>query len=235
MGNLPVPEWKITPHGAFGFVRTGPDQGSSGAGTYPSTHYGVDLVGHEGDPVAAPEDGTIVAVMANAPGDDVQPWRGYGPALVMLKGASGRFHLLAHLDPADVKRRWGVFADRDEVDPAKDVATSAKFVNVIVARETNHGTSDNKSAGSQEAPTVTAGQTVGVIGTAGHVHWEVRKSKLGQGYNPATWADTFVWHHKPPAEASDDVAAALKPEDSLVLVVLAIVALTFWPKGRNRK
>lgn len=220
MGVLPAP-WKVTPHGAFGYVRTSAADGSAGAGGYPSTHYGVDLAGQEGDQVRAPEDGELIAVMANLPGKDVRPWTGYGPGLVVIKGASGRYHLLAHLDEADLRARFPIWSDASEVDPAKDIRAQVGQTNLVALR-----------GGSQSVPTVTAGQVVGIIGDARHVHWEVRKSKLGQGYNPATWANTFVWHHNPPAEAQAAVDA-IKPEESLVLVVAAIVALALWPKGKR--
>ena len=223
MGFLPLPEWKVTPHGAFGYVRHDASEGSAGAGGYPSTHYGVDLAGDIGDPVRAPEAGELVAVMANLSGKDVQPWRGYGPGLVVLKGDSGRWHLLAHLDAADLKARFPVWSDASKVDPAKDIRAQAGNTDVVIAR-----------GGDKSVPRVDAGDVVGLVGTARHVHWEVRKNKLSSGYNPAVWARTFVWHGDPPADAQASLDAAMKPEDSLVIVALAIVVLTFWP-GRKRK
>ena len=44
----------------------------------------------------APEAGVIV----QAADGSAAPWRGYGPWLIVIRGASGKFHLIAHLDPA---------------------------------------------------------------------------------------------------------------------------------------
>jgi murein DD-endopeptidase MepM/ murein hydrolase activator NlpD len=62
-------------------------------------HAGIDLAGPPGARVVAPVAGEVVLA-----GRDVdQPriggwkWNGYGPGLVMIKGADGYFHLLSHL------------------------------------------------------------------------------------------------------------------------------------------
>lgn len=57
-------------------------------------HAGVDVHGAPGTAVRAPEAGTIEAagMLPARP-----PWTDYAPA-VMLRGASGRWHLLAHLN-----------------------------------------------------------------------------------------------------------------------------------------
>lgn len=84
-------------------------------------HYGTDLAGKDGDPVSAPERMSIVAISVapdpsiadntnfesclGLPGGLVclardrkwAPWTGYGPGIVVGQGASGKFHLLAHL------------------------------------------------------------------------------------------------------------------------------------------
>lgn len=56
-------------------------------------HAGVDLGGRPGTPVLAPEAG-VVEDVGTLPAR--APWTGYAPAVV-LRGASGRWHLLAHL------------------------------------------------------------------------------------------------------------------------------------------
>jgi murein DD-endopeptidase MepM/ murein hydrolase activator NlpD len=89
---LPV---KVTPHGAFRQVRRGPADGACGTKGYPCIHPGVDLYGPAGTEVFAPEDGVVVAV-ANG---SSSPWKGYGPWLIVIRGASGVYHLLAHLSP----------------------------------------------------------------------------------------------------------------------------------------
>lgn len=51
----------------------------------------------QGTVVKAPESGVVVA----AADGSQPPWSGYGPWLAVIKGdASGKHHLLAHLDPA---------------------------------------------------------------------------------------------------------------------------------------
>lgn len=62
-------------------------------------HAGVDLASREGDPVLAPEDGTVVLVLPDA--DAVQGWRGYGPGVVVVQGKHSRaFHALTHIIPS---------------------------------------------------------------------------------------------------------------------------------------
>jgi murein DD-endopeptidase MepM/ murein hydrolase activator NlpD len=56
-------------------------------------HAGVDVAGVAGTPVLAPEAGVVeeVGTLPMRP-----PWTGYAPA-VLMRGDSGRYHLLAHL------------------------------------------------------------------------------------------------------------------------------------------
>lgn len=67
------------------------------------THAGVDLGGAVGTPVLAPELAEVLEVgeLPMRP-----PWTGYAPA-VLLRGASGRFHLLAHLSGGPLLVRPG--------------------------------------------------------------------------------------------------------------------------------
>lgn len=67
-------------------------------------HAGVDLGAPPGSPVLAPEAGEVIAAARSTPAPPGAaawpanaPWRGYGPAVVYLRGESGRFHLLSHL------------------------------------------------------------------------------------------------------------------------------------------
>lgn len=84
-------------NGAFGAIRRSPAQGSCGVHGYPCAHPGTDVNGPSGTPVRAPENGIIVA----AADGSAAPFGGYGPWLVVLRGlATGKFHLLGHLDPA---------------------------------------------------------------------------------------------------------------------------------------
>ena len=67
-------------------------------------HAGVDLASPPGTLVRAPEAG-VVAVVGFAdslPPTDGWRWRGYGPEIVLLRGDSGRWHLLSHLRNARV-------------------------------------------------------------------------------------------------------------------------------------
>jgi murein DD-endopeptidase MepM/ murein hydrolase activator NlpD len=57
----------------------------------------VDVAGTAGTSVVAPESGTVVAVGSGA----AAPFVGYGPWFIIIQGDdSGKFHLLAHLEPA---------------------------------------------------------------------------------------------------------------------------------------
>lgn len=68
-------------------------------------HAGVDLAARPGTPVLSPEAGRVVLVELNA---DASPaWKGYGPALVIIEGASGVFHRLTHLAASGVVVRPG--------------------------------------------------------------------------------------------------------------------------------
>ncbi len=72
-------------------------------------HAGIDLWGPVGREVHAPEAGEVVVVAsANVPSDPVhrsepRGWAGYGPELVVMRGDSGAFHLLAHLGTVAVR------------------------------------------------------------------------------------------------------------------------------------
>lgn len=88
-------------NGAYKAVRANSAQGSCGVHGYPCQHPGTDVNGPMGTEVRAPESGVIVAV-ANG---SVAPFSGYGPWLIVVKGVSGKYHLLGHLDPAS--SAWG--------------------------------------------------------------------------------------------------------------------------------
>lgn len=68
-------------------------------------HAGIDLGARRGTPVRAPEDGVVEAVGAadSLPPIDGWRFRGYGPELVLMRGDSGRWHLLSHLQNASVQ------------------------------------------------------------------------------------------------------------------------------------
>jgi len=97
-GEPQPPIWPllIGSHGGWLEVRSSPADGSCGVSGYPCRHPGIDVAGTSGTPVVAPETGTITLA-----GDgNSAPFVGYGPWFVVIQGDSGKFHLLAHLDPA---------------------------------------------------------------------------------------------------------------------------------------
>jgi murein DD-endopeptidase MepM/ murein hydrolase activator NlpD len=94
MRTSPILPLKVGNNGAYGAVRSSPAQGSCGTKPYPCKHPGLDVVGRAGTTVIAPEDGMV----AFAADGTVAPFVGYGPWVVMVRGASGKHHLLAHLD-----------------------------------------------------------------------------------------------------------------------------------------
>lgn len=62
-------------------------------------HWGYDLAGPAGTKVKAPEPMTITRVWTD---DKTPPFVGYGPGGVEGLGASGVYHLLAHLEPSSI-------------------------------------------------------------------------------------------------------------------------------------
>jgi murein DD-endopeptidase MepM/ murein hydrolase activator NlpD len=96
MSSTPIIPLVVGNNGAWLAVRSSPAQGSCGVHGYPCRHPGVDVVGPAGTPVKAPEGGLVVA----AADGSSSPYAGYGPWLVIIRGDSGKFHLLGHLDPA---------------------------------------------------------------------------------------------------------------------------------------
>lgn len=78
-------------------------------------HAGVDLAMRADTPCRAPESGEVVEVfesnrpLPNAPRFSRPPgWSGYGPRGVLMRGDSGVWHLLAHLDTVLVTDRQRV-------------------------------------------------------------------------------------------------------------------------------
>lgn len=96
-------------------------------------HWGVDLAGRAGAPVVAPEAMTVVDVQAGDPDAEANttleasspltairnPWQGYGPGIVLGLGASGLYHLLAHVAHPTV----GIGDTVDEGAPVGELAS----------------------------------------------------------------------------------------------------------------
>lgn len=92
----PIYPLEVGTHGGWLEVRATPADGSCGVSGYPCRHPGLDVAGAAGTSVVAPENGSVVAAGSGASA----PFVGYGPWLVIIQGDdSGKFHLLAHLDP----------------------------------------------------------------------------------------------------------------------------------------
>lgn len=212
------PPIRVTPHGAYGFVRTKEGQGQCSGG-YPCTHLGVDLAGDEGEEVLAPDTGHIVAIGYG----DVRPFRGYNPGAVLIETGPKEgnefpslkwwyeglkeprvpnkpryWHLLGHLSGSDLKERWG---------------------------------GQSLTVGAQRIP-VKEGQVVGRVSGVRHVHWEVRDSPLGEGaahrLSPAVWLGR--WGGLTPGlEVLTAPEAAAVPDDgdgSGYLLLLAALLLS---------
>ena len=94
----PILPLSVAHTGGFKAARLSPADGSCATHPYPCYHPGIDAGGAQGTPVHAPEDGTIVLVSDGSS----PPWEGYGPYLALIKGKSGWYHLLAHLQPGSM-------------------------------------------------------------------------------------------------------------------------------------
>jgi len=132
-GQRQSPIWPLVvgTHGAFMYVRKGPGDGACGVGKYPCTHPGLDVNGPNGKRVNAPENGVVTFVASG----QSSPVGGYGPWVVIIRGDSGVFHLVAHLD-------W------------------------------------RNASMAPIGRRVRAGDQIGTVSTANHVHWEVRRKQF---------------------------------------------------------
>lgn len=192
--------------GAYGAVRSDPKDGACGIHPYPCTHPGVDLEAPKGTDVVAPHAGWVLVSQAtNDP-----PFVGYGPAVVLLAhddymegkrdeiGPSQqsqlefkaprtlRYSLLAHLDPLSLKYAlpWKQAQGLTDTDDAK------KW------RKLDDGTIARIADWPGWAVHVNAGDLLGAIGDAGHVHWEMRTSPLKELgdvslMNPLGWLHAY--------------------------------------------
>lgn len=125
----PITPMIVSPHGGYLYARTSPSEGSCATHSYPCYHPGLDVVGRAGTPVVAPEDGIV---HTTAPGSG-PPFTGYGPWVVIIQGKSGRFHLLAHLDPD--KRGMAPTGTRVSAGQQVGVTSSANHVHWEVRKK----------------------------------------------------------------------------------------------------
>lgn len=75
-------------------------------------HWGLDLAGARGTEVISPERAIVSAVWGD---DATPPFVGYGPGGALLRGESGWFHLLGHLDPSDLPELGATLAEGGHV------------------------------------------------------------------------------------------------------------------------
>lgn len=99
-----MPRWPTGPFsthrtGCYGCKRMSSADGGCGVHGYPCTHWGMDLFAGADRRVVAPESGVVVAV-ANG---SSPPWSGFGPGVVVIRGTSGVFHLLSHLEFSSIR------------------------------------------------------------------------------------------------------------------------------------
>lgn len=100
-GRCPTDTCYTSTVGAYGAVRDHVDPKS---GKRPVTHWAMDLRGTPRvTPVYAPEDGVVLDVATG----QSSPWTGYDPGLVFIRGVSGVYHVLGHLDYATLRVQRG--------------------------------------------------------------------------------------------------------------------------------
>ena len=112
----PISPLKTGRTGTYLALRSSPADGACGVHAYPCRHPGYDAHGTKGTPVVAPESGVVAALASGAS----PPYQGYGPWVVIIKGGSGRYHLLAHLDPATNRVQVG-----QQVSAGQQVGTTS--------------------------------------------------------------------------------------------------------------
>lgn len=82
----PVDTVRVTPRGGYAF-----DRGDV-------RHFAWDLGGKAGTPVYAPEDMEVIQWAAGEAQAAARRLKGYEPAVILARGASGVIHVLGHLD-----------------------------------------------------------------------------------------------------------------------------------------
>jgi hypothetical protein len=199
----PVTPISFVPEGAFQAVRSDPSEGACGIHPYPCQHPGVDLIAPKGTVVAAPHSGWVLVSQAtNDP-----PFAGYGPAVVLLAHDDGRdltmaeqsktrgsesvetyrYTLLAHLDPETLRYNlpW------KQAQGLTDTDDSSRYLAV------GDGTKARLKKWPSWAQHVEAGEYLGTIGDAHHVHWEIRTNPLREnGTQIQDLVDPIGWLHR---------------------------------------
>lgn len=99
MARWPTGPFTLGRTGCYGCRRLSSADGGCGVHGYPCTHWGMDLFAGSDRRVVAPESGVVVAV-ANG---SAPPWSGFGPGVVVVRGVSGVFHLLSHLEYSTIQ------------------------------------------------------------------------------------------------------------------------------------
>lgn len=92
MPRYPTGPFTLHRTGCYGCYRYSSADGACGVAGYPCRHWGDDLFATTRD-VVAPDSGTVVAVSDG----NSAPWVGYGPGVVVIKGDSGKYLLMGHL------------------------------------------------------------------------------------------------------------------------------------------
>lgn len=98
MARWPSGPYSTRRTGCYGCKRITSADGGCGVHGYPCTHWGVDLFAVTPQ-IWAPELSVVVAVADGS----AAPFRGYGPGVILLQGASGVYHLFAHMGTIAVK------------------------------------------------------------------------------------------------------------------------------------
>jgi len=201
MPRPPLTPWDTGRFGEWDSIRHNPSEGGCGVGSYPCQHFGTDLRAPRGTIVSAPSDGWIIVSTPVSP--TKAPFAGYGPSVVLLahddRGASDRgflsmrYSLLAHLEPSAL--RWiiplaglvtrsgtpGRDTVHDSGAPVSGGAAAARgwaLLDDDTIAKVGRVASGEDQGYPANMPYVHEGEPVGEIGTARHVHWEVRNAPL---------------------------------------------------------
>lgn len=159
----PIYPLLVGDHGGWLEVRATPADGSCGVSGYPCRHPGLDVAGAAGTSVVAPESGSVVAAGSGASA----PFVGYGPWLVIIQGDdSGKFHLLAHLDP--VTASMAPVGTRVAAGDQVGITSSANHTHWEVRDEAvpDFAAGEDNFTNNQDPLAWLSGASMGIFGTA---------------------------------------------------------------------